>query len=289
MFLSKPIQQMRVIGSLVKFSHTIFALPFALSMFIIVSKDHGVRFDQLVWILLCLVSARTAAMGWNRYLDRSIDAKNPRTQTRELPTGKISSLSVLFLVSFSAALFFFGSYLLGTHCLVLAPLVLGLLFFYSWTKRFTSLAHVVLGLALALAPGGVWYALTAEISYKPVLMMLAVLFWVAGFDILYSCQDSEFDRQEGLHSIPAKLGVENAFLLSRLSHMLSIIFLYFTGVAFELGVFYFLGVGIFCIFLFAQHAMLRVDDLSKIDAAFFNRNAQASFLYFICTSLDVLL
>ncbi len=289
MFLTRPITHIKTFGQLVKFSHTLFALPFAMSMFIIVSKYYQVSVSQLVWILLCLVSARTAAMGWNRYLDRSIDAKNPRTVSRELPAGKISNVAVLTLTTLSSIVFGASALALGMHCLVLAPFVLGVLFFYSWTKRFTSLSHMVLGLALALAPGGVWYALTGVISFRPVLMMVAVLFWVAGFDILYSCQDEEFDKAEGLYSIPSRLGLDNAFQIARLCHMCSIILLFFTGVAFEMGAMYFLGVALFSIFLFSQHAMLRPGNIDRINAAFFNRNAQASFLYFLCTSLDVLL
>jgi 4-hydroxybenzoate polyprenyltransferase len=196
------VSSVRNISNVVAFPHTIFALPFALAMAVVVARSYPVSLRQIVFIVLALVTARTAAMGFNRILDRRIDALNTRTKGREIPAGVMSVSSVAALVVMSALVFFHSSYCLGWHCLLLSPVVLGWLLFYSYTKRFTSGAHFVLGVALALAPGGVWFALTGIYSWQPVWMMVGVLCWVAGFDIMYSCQDLIFDRQQGLHSVP---------------------------------------------------------------------------------------
>ena len=273
-------------GSLLRFSHTLFALPFALSMAVIVSRSYEVTLAQVLWILVCLVSARTAAMGYNRLIDRHLDALNPRTIDRELPQGLLSLHRVRFLILVSSALFLFGSYALGFHCLVLAPFVLGWLFFYSWTKRFTSLSHVALGIALALAPGGVWYALTAELAWMPVWMMLAVVCWVAGFDVLYSCQDTEHDRAQGLHSIPSRLGMATSFRLAKMLHILSVMLLTVLGLVAQLGPIYYLGVLVFGSLLLWQYRLVNPSDLERIEQAFFSQNAWASVIYFCFVLLD---
>jgi 4-hydroxybenzoate polyprenyltransferase len=268
-------------GSLVKFSHSIFALPFALSMFLIVAKTHAVTMVQLLWIVAALVSARTAAMGFNRILDRHIDSLNPRTINREIPSSKISCLKAWKLVILSSIIFLFCSWELGNHCLLLSPLVLGFLFFYSYTKRFTKYAHFVLGAALALAPGGVWYALTAEFAFLPLVMMIAVMFWVAGFDIIYSCQDVDFDKSNSLYSFPAVLGTRNSLMLAKLFHLLTFLFLIYFGYLNSLGLYYFTALMIFASLLINQHLLVNAEDLSKADSAFFTRNGAASFIYFL--------
>lgn len=273
-------------GRLVKFSHTIFAMPFALAMAVVVSGSVEITRDQILWILVCLISARTGAMTFNRLLDREIDAINPRTKERELPSGRVSIKSVILLLLFSYGIFIFGSAMLGRHTLLLAVPVLIVLSVYSWTKRFTSYSHLVLGLALALAPGGVWYALVGTVDWLPVWLMLGVLFWVAGFDIIYSCQDEQFDKQQGLRSIPAQFGVGRALVLAFIAHIISVIFLFSFGVMAGLGCFYYAAVVIFADIVFSQHKLVSPRDLSKVNEAFFVRNGLASFLYLLGVVLD---
>lgn len=282
----KITEQFSKWGSLVKFSHTIFALPFALAMLVVVSAKVSVSFAQVILILLCLVSARTGAMGFNRLLDRHIDALNPRTSGRELPQGRISVGSVWMLLLLSYGTFLFFSYLLGTHTLILAPLVIAILSFYSWTKRFTPYSHLVLGLSLALAPGGVWYALTAEFAVLPIWLMTAVLFWVAGFDIIYSCQDVDFDRAHKLFSIPVKFGIDKALKVSKFLHFLAILCLLQFGMMAQLGVLYFVGVTVFAGIIISQHLIVSAGNLSRVNEAFFVRNGVGSVVYLISVLLD---
>lgn len=273
------IRQVALCASLVKFSHSIFALPFAISMAVYLTREFEITLNQFVWIISAVVCARTAAMSFNRLIDRNIDAQNPRTMARELPAGKISSLHVRGLLTLSSAAFFLFSYLLGLHCLIMSPLVLALLLGYSYTKRFTSGSHFVLGLALACAPGGVWYAVTGQFAWLPVWMMLGVLCWVAGFDILYSLQDQKFDSDHGLHSIPAALGARSSLLLARGLHVLAIFFLALFGNFAGLGTTYTATLLVFSIALFGQHRTISPDRLDKIEGAFFTRNAWASVLF----------
>ncbi len=283
--MQKVFTQLRLYAGLVKFSHTVFALPFALSMLVVLARTHPVSWSQIVWILVALVSARTAAMAFNRLIDRDVDARNPRTREREIPSGKLSVAKVRGLLFISSAVFLGSAAVLGLHCLVLAPFVLGILLLYSWTKRFTSSSHIVLGLSLALAPGGVWYALTAEVALLPVLLMAAVLFWVAGFDILYSCQDVNFDTEQHLFSIPVRCGVATAFWLARLFHVIAFVFLGLFGVEATLGIHYFAGLLVFGLILGSQHLIISPKDLSRIDAAFFTRNGTASLVFFLAVIL----
>jgi 4-hydroxybenzoate polyprenyltransferase len=287
--LDRAGNQIKTWGSLVKFSHTIFALPFALSMIVIVARQQSISLAQTAWILLALATARTSSMAFNRYVDRHIDSKNPRTVMRELPAGKVSEKSVLILIVANAILFFFAAAMLGVHCLLLAPLVLGILMFYSYTKRFTSFSHVVLGLALAMAPGGAWYALTARFDLLPVVLMTAVLMWVAGFDMLYSCQDEHFDRQNSLHSVPAALGARGAFALARSLHLSAFLLLLVFGQMAGLGGPYYVGVLVFGGLLANQHSIISPSDLSRIDAAFFTRNGLASVVFFLAVLSDFLM
>jgi 4-hydroxybenzoate polyprenyltransferase len=276
-------------GALVKFSHTIFALPFAMSMLVVVLRDFQITLSQFFWVLACLVTARTAAMAFNRVVDRDIDAENPRTKERHLPAGKIAVKSATTLIVLSGIIFLASSAALGIHCLILAPFVLGILFLYSYTKRFTAFSHIVLGLCLSLAPGGVWYALTATVALLPIYLMLGVLFWVAGFDILYSCQDEEFDRSRSLKSVPAVFGLRNAFFLSLLFHFFTIASFVQFGIAARLGTVYFVSLLLFSVVLISQHFVVRPANLERIDAAFFNRNGIASVLFFLGVLLDVVL
>ncbi len=274
-------------GKLVKFSHSIFALPFALSMLVILLPSYQITSVQIVWLIVAMVSARTAAMGFNRIADKEIDSKNPRTRARELPSGVISARAAGRLTLLAAALFILSAAALGRHCLVLSPLVLAVLLLYSYTKRFTWLSHYVLGLALALAPGGVWYAITGRFAWEPVPLMIAVLFWVGGFDIIYSCQDVEFDKLNGLYSLPSRLGIASALSVSRILHLLCIVGLVYFGRLNHLGAIYYAGVAIFGALLLSQQKLVRPGDLSKVDLAFFTKNGQASLVFLLGVAADV--
>ena len=287
--LSRMVPRLMQFGQLVKFSHTVFALPFAGVMLCVVWGARGVALWQVGWILVALVTARTAAMAYNRWLDRRFDALNPRTRAREIPAGVVSPAAALRLCLIASALFLAAAAALGRHCLILAPLVLLLLLGYSWMKRVTPLSHIVLGLALAAAPGGVWYALTAEWALLPVWLMLAVLFWVAGFDILYSCQDAEFDRTQGLCSVPARLGVRAAFRCARWSHITAVLLLAWFGTQANFGLLGLVGVLVFAGVLASQYRLISPQDLTRIDAAFFERNGLASVLLLCFVVLDTVL
>lgn len=278
--------------ALIKFSHTIFALPFALGMAVIAARyapaATPVRFSQLAWILVALVSARTAAMAFNRVVDKEFDRQNPRTKERPLVSGIISVRSVLVLLMLSCLMFFLSAAALGKHCIVLAPFVLGVLLFYSYTKRFTHYSHLVLGLCLALAPGGVWYALTTEFAVLPIYLMAAVMLWVAGFDILYACQDLDFDRQQILFSLPVHLGISGALMAARFCHLASVILLFIFGLMAELGALYYCGIAVFGLLLISEHRLVSPHDLSRLEAAFFTRNGMASMVFFAAVALDAL-
>lgn len=283
------IAEVAVWGRLVKFSHSIFALPFAVSMGVIVWRDTSIPLSAWAAMLVAIVSARTAAMAFNRLLDHRIDAINPRTQGRELPQGVLKPSSVWVLLVMSIGIFIAASAALGRHCLELAPFVIALLLFYSCTKRFTRYSHFVLGAALACAPGGVWYALRGTVALEPLSLMAGVMFWVAGFDILYACQDEEFDRQQGLLSIPAVKGTAKAMRLSVWLHLLSLGAFLLFGISAHMGVWYVLGLALFALVLMGQHRLVSPSDLSRIDAAFFTRNGLASVLFLCAVVLDSVL
>lgn len=269
-------------SNFVKLPHTIFALPFAIVGATLASYRSPVRAMDLVWVLLAFTSARFAAMGFNRIVDRRFDARNPRTQGREIPSGKLSVAEASAAVVLASALFLFSAGMLNRLCLILAPFALGWVFFYSFTKRFTGLAHLVLGFALAIAPVGAYLAITGQWS-DPVWALLslafAVLCWVAGFDILYSLQDEEFDREHGLHSIPAILGGRRAIRVSRLLHAACALLFFAAGVFFQAGPLFFAGTAIIALMLIYEQSLVKPDDLSRIDAAFFNINGGISLLF----------
>lgn len=272
-------------SNLVKLPHTIFALPFALVGATLASYRHRVDPWDVLLILAAFTSARFAAMGFNRIVDRAIDARNPRTQMREIPAGKLSVGEATAAVIAASAVFLFCAAMLNRVCLILAPFALGWILFYSYTKRFTRFAHLVLGFALAIAPVGAYLAVAGAWSQPPAaLLVLAggVLCWVAGFDILYSLQDIDFDRSQGLHSIPAALGARGALAFSRVLHLLSVA--QFVSLGFllpELGAAYFVGTGIIAAMLLYEQSLVRSDDLSRIDAAFFNINGAISVVFFL--------
>jgi 4-hydroxybenzoate polyprenyltransferase len=274
-------QKVQRLGSLVAFSHSVFALPFALIMVLVVSRERAVSSQQLAALVVCVVAARTAAMAFNRLVDARLDAQNPRTQGRELPVGRVSSREAVVLCGASVLVFLSAAWLLGLHSLKLTPVVLLFLLGYSFLKRYTILCHFVLGVALALAPGGVWYALTAEWSWLPVSLMVAVLFWVAGFDILYSCQDIDFDRSHGLFSVPSRWGYNVARSVASVLHALTIGALLVFGADFQLGFVYSVGVTVFSILLASQHIAVARRGVGCIDRVFFTRNGAASVVLFL--------
>ncbi len=280
-------------ANLVKLPHTVFALPFALVGATLASYRYPVRITDLLWILLAFTSARFAAMGFNRIADRAIDAKNLRTRMREIPAGKLTVREAVVAVAVASGLFLLSAGMLNPLCLALAPLALGWIFFYSYTKRFTRWAHLVLGFALAIAPVGAFLAISGQWSDPPGVLLAiagAVLCWVAGFDILYSLQDVEFDRREGLHSVPAALGIPGAIRVSRLLHALSVgLFLLLGVLVPELGVLYFAGVALIAGMLAYEQSLVRTDDLSRIDAAFFTINGAVSIVFFAIVLLERLL
>ena len=280
-------------SNLVKLPHTLFALPFALVGATLASYRFPVRALDVLWILLAFTAARFAAMGFNRIVDRAIDAQNPRTRGREIPSGKLSVRQASVAVMLASVLFLFSASRLNTLCLVLAPFALGWIFLYSYTKRFTHWAHLVLGFALAIAPVGAYLAIAGRWT-EPAGALLAlagaVLCWVAGFDILYSLQDEEFDRARGLHSIPAALGPHGAIATSRLLHASSAALFLTAGMLFpETGRLYLAGVGIIAAMLIYEQTLIKPGDLSRINAAFFNINGAISLVFFGIVFLERLL
>jgi len=281
-------------GKLIRFSHTVFALPFAMAAVALAWPAHPASLRTLAWILVAMVGARSAAMGFNRLADRKMDALNPRTRAWELPQGKVKVSEAVLLTAFSSLLFIYAAYQLNFLCFALSPFALTVIFFYSVTKRFTWTSHLFLGLALALAPMGAWLAVAgasggvAELL-TPLLLGLAVLFWLAGFDVIYSLQDYEFDRGHCLHSIPVRFGVARGLRLSSLFHLLTVIFLSLVGLSAGLGAIYWSGMAAISVILFWEHRLVRPDDLSRVNRAFFDFNAYVSVGYFLATLGDILL
>ncbi|WP_316816004.1 UbiA-like polyprenyltransferase [Pedobacter nyackensis] len=277
--------------SLVLFAHSIFALPFAMIGFFlgVTTTDNPFNWLKLVLVLLCMVFARNAAMAFNRYLDRNIDAKNPRTQMRDIPAGKVSASEALTFVIINCILFTVTTFFINSLCFYLSPIALFVVLFYSYTKRFTALCHLVLGLGLSLAPIGAYIAVTGMFNLVPVLYSFAVLFWVSGFDIIYALQDEDFDKGEKLHSIPAALGIKNALNLSVVLHILSatcvIVPIFFSSFSWV----YYIGVAFFCTMLIYQHLLVKPTDISKVNRAFATTNGYASVVFAICFLLDAFL
>ncbi len=243
---------------------------------------------QIFWICLAMVGARSAAMGLNRAIDARIDAQNPRTAERHIPAGKVSALEAWVFIAASTLVMLLAAWMLNPLCFFLAPVALGFFVLYALCKRFTFLAHVVLGICLAAAPVGAWIALRGDISWQIVALGLAVLFWVAGFDIFYALQDVDFDREQGLHSIPSRLGVERSILLVRIFHIVMVLLLLLLMVGTGLGWIYFVGVVTVAGLLVYEHLLVTPDDLTKLDAAFFNMNGYISVTIFAFTLLDAL-
>ncbi len=268
--------------SLVKFSHTIFAMPFALTGLFAGFRDAGgVEWKTLLWVTMCMVFARNAAMAFNRWLDRDVDALNPRTAVREIPSGLVSPRAALFFVLINMLGFVATTYFINDWCFYLSPVALFVVLFYSYTKRFTALCHVVLGTGLALAPVGAYLAATGRFDVSVVVLGVAVLCWVAGFDVVYALQDEEFDRSKGLHSIPAALGYNGALWTARILHVVSATALIVAARMLGGGLLY-VGAAGFCTMLVRQHYLVHRYRLAKINLAFFTANGFASLFFGTC-------
>ncbi len=281
---------LKKIGTLlemIKFKLTVFAMPFAFTGAFLAAG--GVpELMIFIWIILAMIGARTCAMGFNRIVDRKFDKANPRTAERAIPAGEVSMKEAWTMVILAGALFFFACFNLNVLTLCLAPLALGLTLFYSYTKRFTSLCHIVLGVALAFSPLGGWVAVTGSLTDYPFVLSLGVLFWVAGFDTIYACLDADFDRKEGLYSLPSRLGRERAFKLAVFFHVIAFFFFTLTGIQAGLNFFYYIGIVCTAGALFYQHLIVNPRDLSRINAAFFSMNGFISLALFFATWLSLL-
>jgi 4-hydroxybenzoate polyprenyltransferase len=272
----------------IKFEHTIFALPFAYLGMLLAARG-APTLHQFIWITVAMASARTLAMALNRLIDREIDARNPRTAGRALPRRLLSAAEMGGLALVSAVVLTVAAWRLNPLCLQLLPGAVVILVGYSYTKRFTWLSHAVLGIADALAPIGAWVAVTASISPGALLLGLAVATWIAGFDLLYACQDVEFDRAEGLYSVPAQFGVPAALYSARVLHALTVAALGAVGLVMGLGAVYWLGVAAAAALLLYEHSLVRPDDLSRLDVAFFNVNGYIAVILFLATAGDLAL
>ena len=280
--------------SLIKFSHTVFALPFAfIGLTLAVAYFHNsFRWILLVEILLCMVFARSAAMSFNRYLDRRFDAMNPRTAQREIPAGVIQPQHALLFTIINSVLFVTTTWFINpdTHiCFYLSFVALFVILFYSYTKRFTALCHIVLGIGLSLSPIGSFLAVTGHFAWLPLFFSFAVLTWVAGFDIIYALQDESFDRSQKLHSIPAAIGVKNALHVSSLLHILSAGFIIGAGVIGHFNWIYWIGAAFYIAMLTYQHLLVKPSDLSKVNIAFANTNGIASVVFAVFTIASLLI
>jgi 4-hydroxybenzoate polyprenyltransferase len=294
--------------SLIKFSHTIFAMPFAMIGFFLgvywapvqkmretLLSTHDTSWSvyvhfplsKLILVILCMIFARSAAMAFNRYLDRKFDAQNPRTAIREIPAGIISAKNALVFTILSCVLFVIACALINKACLILAPIALFVILFYSYTKRFTALCHLVLGVGLSLAPIGAYLAVTGVFALLPVLFSFTVLFWVSGFDIIYALQDEDFDKSQHLHSIPAALGKKNALRVSELLHLLSAACIVTAGILGHFGICYWIGVTGFIGMLIYQHSIVKPTDLRRVNIAFMTANGIASVGFAVFVLLDI--
>jgi 4-hydroxybenzoate polyprenyltransferase len=283
-FSQKVIDYLR----LIKFSHSIFALPFAFTSALIAAEGIP-AISKIFWITIAMVGGRSGAMGMNRIIDRKIDALNPRTKNRELPRGIIKTRDALLFTGLAFVLLVLAASMLNPLCLIISPLVLLVLITYAYTKRFTWLSHGALGLALSLAPLGAWIALKGTFDLHILPLCFAVLFWVAGFDVLYGLHDIDFDRKHRLHSIPGRFGIKNSLWISRIFHFITIVLLLSLVPIFQLTVPYIVGVFIASALILYEHSLVKPNDLSKLDIAFFNMNGYISVTIFVFTLMNYLM
>jgi 4-hydroxybenzoate polyprenyltransferase len=281
------LNKIKIILEMIKFEHTVFALPFAFTGALLAANGLP-SWSTLLWITVAMFGARSAAMGFNRWADRKFDAENPRTKERALPRGLVTPFQVVLFTAVSSAVLIFAAYMLNPLSFYLSPVALATVFFYSYTKRFTFLSHAFLGLAICLAPIGSWIAVSGEIASPALVLGGAVLFWLLGFDILYALQDIEFDQKTGLHSIPQRFGIRRALWISRAAHAITMAALFWLSSLLSLGWYYLAGVFIALCLIIYEHSLVKEDDLSKLDLAFFNMNGYISVTIFVFTLLDVL-
>jgi 4-hydroxybenzoate polyprenyltransferase len=278
---------------MVRFEHSVFALPFALTGALLAFREEGFASSrlgwELSWIVVAMVGARSAAMAFNRLLDAGLDARNPRTQQRHLPAGLLSRRFAWGVTAVSSAVFLVAARALNPLCLRLAPVALAVVFFYSFTKRFTTWSHLVLGFALGIAPAAAWIAIRGSLDPRILWLTAAVTLWTAGFDIIYSCQDHEFDVQEGLFSLPQKFGVARALLISRLFHLGMVLCLAALAYSFSLGALSMAGVAAVAVLLIYEQSLVKAGDLGRVNAAFFTMNGYVSVLFFLLWAADIFL
>jgi len=284
-------KRLRLTLEMIKFEHSVFALPFALTGALLAFRES--RFDaggfgyKLLGIVVAMVGARSAAMAFNRILDADIDARNPRTRMRHIPAGILSTRFAWGFVLVSVLVFLLAARALNPLCLKLAPLALAVVFFYSFTKRFTAFSHLVLGFSLGIAPAAAWIAVRGTLDPRILWLTAAVMFWTAGFDIIYSCQDYEFDSHAGLFSLPRRFGMAGALWMARLLHVAMIACLGMLSVSFGLGVLSWAGIAAIVLLLLYEHSLVRANDLSRVDAAFFAVNGYVSVLFFLFWAADM--
>ena len=281
-------ERLRRTLDMIKFEHSVFALPFALIGALLAWRELSFQVDapwyRLFFILLAMVSARSAAMTFNRILDASIDAKNPRTATRHIPAGLLSLRFARGFLILASSVFVLASWMLGPLCIALSPVALAIVLFYSYTKRFTSFSHLVLGACLGIAPSAAWIAVTGSLDWRIGLLSLAVLFWTAGFDIIYACQDFDFDRRERLFSIPARIGIASALSVSRVCHLLTVAALVALCLAFSLNPWPVLPVAALLVY---EQSLVKPGDLSKVNLAFFTVNGLIGLVFFAAVAIEV--
>ena len=286
-------QRLRLTLDMIKFEHSVFALPFALTGALLAWRQNG--FDthgiarQVLWIVVAMVAARSAAMAFNRVIDADIDSRNPRTKMRHLPAGLLTPGFTWGFVVVASLLLFFAAFELNPLCLRLAPLALAILLFYSYTKRFTTFSHLVLGLSLGIAPAAAWIAVRGSLDPRILLLTAAVMFWTAGFDMIYSCQDYDFDCEEGLWSVPRALGIATALRLARLQHALMLGCLLALVYTLHMGALALAGVAAIVALLIYEHSLVKPNDLSRVNAAFFTMNGYVSVLFFLFWAADIFL
>jgi len=287
------LKRLRLALDMIKFEHSVFALPFALTGALLAFRESGFAVSEiwwkLGWIVVAMVGARSAAMAFNRLVDAEIDARNPRTRLRQLPAGLLSRGFAWGFVVVSSAVFFLAAGQLNRLCLRLAPVALAILFFYSFTKRFTSFSHLVLGFSLGIAPAAAWIAVRGALDPRILWLTAAVTFWTAGFDLIYACQDYEFDCAEDLFSLPRVLGIRGALMMARALHLLMVFCLLALVYSLHLGAIALAGVGAVIALLIYEHSLVRADDLSRVNAAFFTMNGCVSVLFFLFWAADILL
>lgn len=284
-------KRLRLTLEMIKFEHSVFALPFALTGALLAFRES--RFDvrefgyKLLWIVVAMVGARSAAMAFNRVLDADIDARNPRTRMRHIPAGILSARFAWGFVAVSVLVFLLAARALNPLCLKLAPVALAVVFFYSFTKRFTAFSHLILGFSLGIAPAAAWIAVRGSLDLRILWLTAAVMFWTAGFDIIYSCQDFEFDSNTGLFSLPRRFGLAGALWIARLFHIAMIACLGLLSAAFGLGALSWIGIAAIVALLLYEHRLVKANDLSRVDAAFFTVNGYVSVLFFVFWAADM--